>query len=335
MEMGKKKPSLPIMIVKLCGGILAVFCYLQALRCMQEIELYDSLISIEIAQGTTAAGIQKPEEELTVTFWAALGEGSVGAEATGAVQISQVYLLRGPSEGLLLEATGLLPGDEKGCLLDEKTSYGLFGSTNVCGQAVEWEGQTYQVRNVIPGKQGIFLIQSADETQIFSRVNILCREKGRRLEKARQFLLQNQLDGRIWDGFWILLLLKGTLLFLPFVLIVRMLSLLQSRRRRTEESRARQLFYCVCIWGTALVFFVAALYFMEIPRDMIPTRWSDFAFWGRLWKEKAATLSSMIQREKSPGEMRQMQRLATGCLFGLFSGFVGWRVVAGIPPGRR
>ena len=51
--------------------------------------------------------------------------------------------------------------DAGGCLLDEKAAWELFGDTEVIGKEISCENNTFIIRNVIPGKEGLISFQAS------------------------------------------------------------------------------------------------------------------------------------------------------------------------------
>lgn len=74
-----------------------------------------------------------------------------------------------------------------------------------------------------------------------------------------------------------------------------------------------------CICG-AIILLAAYLRFqVEIPDDMIPTKWSDFDFWNRLFEQKKEYILNWIKIGKSDSEMIYIMKTAQTILWFVLS----------------
>lgn len=66
--------------------------------------------------------------------------------------------------GAFLRGGWPVRGDIQGIALDEAAAAALWGSTDVLGETVEWNGNTYAVRGVFRGDDGLALIQTEESS---------------------------------------------------------------------------------------------------------------------------------------------------------------------------
>lgn len=107
-----------------------------------------------------------------------------------------------------------------------------------------------------------------------------------------QIILQSGMLSRVLRG----------LLWLPPCLIglVCGMRILLHSRRRSETPKKRICFVILGLAAVSTVVIVASST-VYIPQAWLPTKWSDFAFWGRLlegWQEKLITYSLMTPLPK-------------------------------------
>lgn len=222
------------------------------------------------------------------------------------MQVAAPDLNRKANAGLITAAgsSGLiLPGsrtlevtDTGGCMIDEKLSGLLFGSTKIQGKSLMIDGRPYEILGVLPGSSGTALIQADRDTKaVINRVTLHITGKESRQEAVRRFsgstgiqgtLLPLHLYGifseallRITAAFFLLYLLSGIFRKADglFPLLVGILSA------------------AACIWILDIR--------IRIPGDMLPSQWSDFAFWTETAEQKAREIALLFKAEKSGMEL--------------------------------
>ena len=206
--------------------------------------------------------------------------------------------------------SGDLPaqGDHIGCALDEATALTLFGSTDVVGKEVLINGKAMEVRGVFvledrfgPGR-GLALCPAAladDSLKPDALELILWLDGGGTpLEQAKTLLAEAGIGGsgtfndhaderRIMEMLSALPSVLFQLMFLTELFwAMRKLAVKRVPRRATWLPGA--LFWALLIAAIILLPGVPGP-----PPSMMPSRWSDFAFWPGLltsWRESAAQL---------------------------------------------
>ncbi|MFQ8761127.1 MAG: hypothetical protein ACLSAF_18485 [Intestinimonas sp.] len=174
-------------------------------------------------------------------------------------------------------------GDETGCAVDEATADALWGSARVVGQAVLWKGKTYYVRGVMKGSGGLLLVQGGEDAEPWPNLLLRFRD-GDAGTQAEHFLSQNQIPGGqmldlslLHQGLTALAALPGAALTLGILL-----RLFQRGRALTARAAAAGLLSAAGAAGGGAVLWCAGAPW-SVPERFIPTRWSDFEFWVRLF----------------------------------------------------
>lgn len=193
--------------------------------------------------------------------------------------------------------TGGFPArtDPKGCAISEATAFGLWGSRDILGKTVFLDDEAYQVRGVFRGGTGLMLLQR-DATSTANLPNMQLRfADGNALAAAEAFLLRAGFRGAQLLDLPLLGRVIGTLAWLPAIVLGAhtLLRLL----RRGLQLRCYPVLLISYALSAGLVA-VACLLLLgfpwNIPDQLIPTKWSDFEFWGHLFGDLANSIRAWL-----------------------------------------
>lgn len=223
-----------------------------------------------------------------------------------------------------------LPGrkDTQGCLLDAKTAWDLFGSSEVTGKEITYEGKRYIIRKVLPGNERIFAYQVSSPQgngdlqgrqpeneavggeqnhggeQDYGGDSVLNRITMHKPEEKSIQDLQALWGNKYGISVTILdlQLLRGIggfcVLLVPLTSCIYFLWYLFCQYR--EQS---QLVWKAAVAALGLMlavcFFILLKNQINIPDDYIPTRWSEFSFWQNLWLQKQEAVKLLIKMPKT------------------------------------
>ncbi|MCI8484199.1 MAG: hypothetical protein HFH41_07650 [Lachnospiraceae bacterium] len=286
----------------------------------QPISAKEALSAMEWNQKIREKGQEGEETELLLDFciWGQEENVTIENKSLSASTQADVISLCGNPE-LLFENCGLpVKEDAKGCVIDEKTAWDLFGSSQVAGKEIFCEGKSYIVRKVISGKEKIIAFQARQDKKEsqkkdaesgqevpeqleklpFNRITL------RKLENQSIYDLQsawnNQyglpaaiLDTELLRG------ISGTcLLLLPFSLCIFFWVYLYHQYKIQDKWQGK-----AGAAGAAAILLILFLIFwkrwVQIPDDYIPTKWSNFSFWTNLWETKTEAVRLLIQIPKT------------------------------------
>lgn len=90
---------------------------------------------------------------------------------------------------------GFSKEDREGCIIDEKTSYALFGSREAAGSELLLNGKTYVIRDTIPWKQPMILFRPTDSKTLYTRAFVRPQQGETKKGAGEAFLLRNGLTG--------------------------------------------------------------------------------------------------------------------------------------------
>lgn len=297
MQQGRiwKKISLGIRIL-LMGA-----CYFLAVRYSLSVRSAVRIVSVSLdGEGVQAAEARKiceeereQEEALSLCFWREQEDMDLTCRETGSsVQVSGLFTEGNPE--LAAQGSAALAWQEEGCFLDNVTAEKLFGTRQANGQLVWCGGAAYTVYGTFESlRRTVVLRPQAGKEMSFNMVSVRTSGNTNLKAASEQFLIRSGLSGDTVDFTFPDMLSSNLLLLLPLFLAAGLVRLLW-RCLRTESSAVKK----VCC-GLLIALAGGGVYFLlrsrlQIPADMIPTRWSDFAFWSDWWDAQRGNLLRML-----------------------------------------
>ncbi|WP_079699356.1 MULTISPECIES: ABC transporter permease [Oscillospiraceae] len=187
-----------------------------------------------------------------------------------------------------------------GCVVDESAAYRLWGSRQVTGETLRYDGKDYTVRGVSEAAGGVVLLPAAAEQRVLSTLALEPPPGKDRRAAAEEFRVRHALE----EADAILLLggfnsLGRLLLFLPFLILACVLLwlLLQALWRLRHMPFLFALDLGALVLILVLAFWLSGVR-ISFPQSMVPTRWSDFEFWQRLFSSWGESLVELLRSEK-------------------------------------
>lgn len=299
--------------IRLCKLLAAVILYVWAVSFCNLAREDANRVHIVLEQSVDAAAVEavstqeETEDDMPgFCFWGENSQQLVFCRETGAsAQVTQVFLSGNPE----LMGAGSLAW-QQGCLIDEATAQTLFGTTLCGGQSLWHDGAAYRVLGTVSALRPTMLTMAEAEDPLCRCVLAASAQRGKVL--GEQFLLRFGLRGAVMDFFPLWALTKDLLLLFPGIVLLaawgcmgkdwRTLSfpgILSGSQLRLLGKTILALGLTIgTLWGLGRRF--------VIPPDMIPSRWSDFSFWGNLWKAQTENLLRILF---TPLGNRQLQML--------------------------
>lgn len=244
---------------------------------------------------------QKQDNPLPFTIWGEKENARLSNKKYQRSSSATAVLVCNNPQLLFNGTAALAPDDKNGCLIDEKTAYELFGSTDVAGKQLEYLDRKLTIRGLLKGiddERQLVVMQADGEEQNLDSITMKVPEGSETENTVNEFLMRHSLDGKIMN----LDLLKGITRILILILPVLfafgiMITLLQYAREEKGQGISSYIW-----WGAVIVLLVMTIWgisrFITIPKEMIPTKWSDFDFWTNLWKKKEEDFLFLIQSAK-------------------------------------
>lgn len=229
------------------------------------------------------------EESVSFTAWGQ--KNLVTAQNTDLRRSRTVSAVRvcGRSD-IVLRGMGLDEGDEKGCLIDEKTALELFGSTDAAGLEITVDGREKTVRGILRGAQDTVLCTAGEDDEL-TMVTLLLQSGASYEAAGESFLMRHGLSGKIvrMDYFYTLATLLCALVFLCAGLCLLLLCARLFRLCGLPSAAA-------ALPGALLLYL--AFRQIRLPADMLPARWSDFSFWKNWWAQARESVLLLLLMEK-------------------------------------
>lgn len=321
-------------------GLLAIACWAYALLTAGGLARQYLGVSVRLSEtSVTQKALEKAlertdESELSCTAaWTRSAGKQTAASHLGGETSLRVVCVSGDMRQI--EPMKLLSGafptqdDADGCLLDAASAWALFHSTDALGATVTLGDREYVVRGIAETYESVLMIR--DDRASYENLEFAAQNPDGAKQSVETFLyrcggadhsviVQSGLIARValgaaWLPLWIAAACAAAAFF-----------------RRGWKTRGRQARNVLC-WAagaalTALVCFgLASTAFW--PQSWLPTKWSDFAFWGRLidnWKTEMKTFALMTQLPKEIELFSTVRRCAAAIIVSILSG--GWCAAA-------
>lgn len=280
----------------------AVLLYLGSLWTWKETEAYDKLVPLVLSRPISAEDGQRirdaeGEEEAPVgfCFWGETGEQMVSCRETGgSARVNRIVLSGNPE---LLGAGSLAWRD--GCLVDTASAQALFGTDRCENQNLIAAEQVLTVVGIRDDARPA-MVSRAEGTQAVLNRCVLAIPSAQGRVLGEQFLMRWGLEGTVLDFSTFRALCRNLLLLFPGVLLGSLgLSLEKERKNLTLEGiRSRKQLPLLGKSLLGIVILLGSLWLLgrqvTIPRDMIPSRWSDFSFWSQWWESQRENFQRIL-----------------------------------------
>ena len=293
--------------------IVAGFCYWQCFQMFLEIPR-DFIRTVylweEYPDDGRAEEILKTEKELEsgqdVCFYGEAGRKNARSLTYQTQTKVMVGMICGDAALFDPRIQSFPQEDKKGCVIDQNTSFVLWGSTNAAGGIICLGDEEYQVRKVIPWKRPMVLIHSQGEaryTQAFLR-------KTQGNGQASEFLIRYGLSGKIIQTVNSSTAAFLFVIWLPAWMYGKLFLLVDNERRhfgRMQKEYWLWTLLCLMILGVVLQELGR---YIVIPREWIPPKWSDFSFWSEKKREVMGDAADFFLFPKTVYQIEQI--LAVG-----------------------
>ena len=178
---------------------------------------------------------------------------------------------------------GNSPGvvDGVGCAISSGLAWVLWGDIDVVGKTIEVDGVPRIVRGVFEGAESLALVSVCDEdkTQSFAAVELSGGSPSSGRGDVESFANASGLGMPDSVLLGAPTILAEFMALLPMViLIIYGLALCIAHAKKQSVAVRRTLMFFMFLGAAALL----PVFLDILPDRIIPTRWSDFAFWGSL-----------------------------------------------------
>ncbi|MEE0421583.1 MAG: ABC transporter permease [Lachnospiraceae bacterium] len=254
------------------------------------------------------------KEPISMVFWRQEEDGSVHTQELGRSAEADVLTAAGQIEILYGENSVLAEGDTEGCLLSSDVAQELFGNVNVLENEVFIDGEKYRIRGVLKSVEDLAVVRGKagsqantvqdqeDMTHGFDRVKV--RNQGAKSTKEMKKLLETRcgVEGTVLDLPLLGRISRIAVWIPPLFMCLHFLVWLFGNARNTERLRERFFWRGFAAVFTVLILYLAASQ-ISIPKDIVPSRWSDFEFFSNLGDEISRAIFFLMDSQKTAPEV--------------------------------
>lgn len=274
----------------------------------------------------------RQEEPLAFTAWGQLQDAEVSEPLLDRRARVSVLLLAGGSELVYGSDAPLAAGDPDGCLIDSGTAAALFGSLAPGGSSVEWNGRTLTVRGVLKGSRPLLAVQALDNDGGLDHISLRLPEGQSAGLVCGGFGDRHALYGSWTDPGAFGSLAEAASLLPALVMLGYALAKIVKAAFAAAEY---PVVFLVCLLAAGAVWtagLLATELSMGIPAELLPAKWSDFDFWGRLWESKREELLNTLAAPKTEPELYRLVPALLACAAGLTGSLLAACVLAWVRP---
>lgn len=259
---------------------------------------------------------QKQETPLSLCFWGEQqNELFTCKETEKNIQATALWTEGNPE--LIVPGSTLLAWQEKGCFLDTVTAEELFGTDVVGGQLVWYNETAYTVYGTFESLRRTVVLHDTAETESkYTMLSVRATENRNLRNVTEQFLIRYGLAGNTIDFAFLGMISQNLLLLIPLLLAAGILKLLWNYWR--SAASVYKKIVCVILMGLTII----AVWFLvrtglQIPADMIPSKWSDFSFWSDWWEGQQKNLLRILGSAQGEMQLAMLWNFVLSFLFNL------------------
>lgn len=196
----------------------------------------------------------------------------------------------GDSTLLFPFAYPLEPGDAHGCLLGEESAWELFGGAEVVGEEIVYEGRTYEIRGILPGRN-ILVIEGGEEAG-FSFAGIwgeTLLQKDKRIGELQNLggIFLTEVPLRFYGT------IVRTEIVITAALLYGLAGFLICRRFREKKGVKKAVLLAAVPCAVAGIVFA-----LSITAYKMPDKVSDMSWWGNYFTQEKKAWDSFFGREE-------------------------------------
>lgn len=319
--------------------LLTVWCYLDAVNVAEYMKARNAAVTIlNQTQPLTKARTEemretelKQENAFEFTAWCQQNGVWLETELGTAAEVSKISAC-GRTDLIFPESAWLDCEDPGGCLLDEKTAKTLFGSTNVVGMPIKCGKSEKIIRGILHNVEDTVVFMAEDDTEQLTHLTVRCDVRQSLRQVENEFMTRYGITGSIIKMQTMSGIAEGLILVLPLMTgiwmirtALRMVCAVENSGNNNRKKNCGQKILAICVCAiAACACFWLILTRLQIPADMIPTKWSDFSFWSSLWEKERESLLILLLSEKQKPMQIWLEEFSAVLKYSLFSWIFGW-----------
>ena len=262
--------------------------------------------------------IKESEKELAVVGWAEESlQSATNLDLGKSASELNVLAIKG-SSNLLVKGSNLFADDLEGCLIDNDTSYKLFGSSNCIGREIVYNDRTLVVRGILKGSKSNMIIQIPDDSmQVLDGLTI--DGTNFTLNKIEDFKMRFGISELAINGNTYYMLAKFISMIFPIIALVLILIKVISSLFKSRNKPVLVGIYIIMALTFVFIFFKVTNIKISIPLGMIPNKWSDFDFWSKMGKEYKEKIEYVLYMKKYGVDIYNIENLLKSALYSIFT----------------
>lgn len=262
--------------------------------------------------------IKESKNDISMVGWAEKSlQSAYNPDFNRTINNLKVLLVSGNSS-LIIDGPLLFEDDKEGCLIDEETSYKLFGSKHAVGKEIIYNDRSLIVRGIHKGTTSNIIVQLLDDSQesmtglsfdgtefSFNEIKDLTNTLG-----FKEMPINASLYYNLANAIMMIFPIIALLLIAIKVIVYAM----------KAKNKPILLFIYLCmiiILGT--IFLKITNIKITIPLDMIPNKWSDFDFWGNLWREYIEKFKYVMYMKKYGMDIYNIENMIMATVYSILT----------------
>ena len=262
--------------------------------------------------------IKESEKELAVVGWAEESlQSATNLDLGKSASELNVLAIKG-SSNLLVKGSNLFADDLEGCLIDNDTSYKLFGSSNCIGREIVYNDRTLVVRGILKGSKSNMIIQIPDDS-MKALDGLTIDGTDFTLNKIEDFKMRFGISELAINGNVYYMLAKFISMIFPIIALVLILIKVISSLFKSRNKPVLVGIYIIMALTFVFIFFKVTNIKISIPLDMIPNKSSDFDFWSKMGKEYKEKIEYVLYMKKYGVDIYNIENLLKSALYSIFT----------------
>ena len=262
--------------------------------------------------------IKESEKELAVVGWAEESlQSATNLDLGKSASELNVLAIKG-SSNLLVKGSNLFADDLEGCLIDNDTSYKLFGSSNCIGREIVYNDRTLVVRGILKGSKSNMIIQIPDDS-MKALDGLTIDGTDFTLNKIEDFKMRFGISELAINGNVYYMLAKFISMIFPIIALVLILIKVISSLFKSRNKPVLVGIYIIMALTFVFIFFKVTNIKISIPLDMIPNKWSDFDFCCKMGKEYKEKIEYVLYMKKYGVDIYNIENLLKSALYSIFT----------------
>lgn len=309
-------------IIRIILIFALIMCWGISLGYANNIESKDKIINFYFENDNYTVGllesIGESKKELSFVGWREESLQSVTNPDLNRTANDLDLLLINGSSNLLVKGSMLFKDDKEGCLIDEETSFKLFGSSNCLGRTIVYNEKSLIVRGILKGTKANMMLQLPEDSNLALK-GLTIDGTGLTINKIEEFKSQFGIQEMAINGGIYYIIAKTIAIIFPIlalilILIKIIISIIKSRKKPILV-----VIYLFMIITSIFIVFKITNIKISIPLDMIPNKWSDFDFWSKMWKQYSEKIQYIMYMKKSGIDIYNIENLLKSVLFSIFT----------------